>query len=153
MARIFTAAFLGKVAAALFIAVCIALGFGPTEWAAMILGTDPTLLARAGFLFLALLAAVGLLWPFIHARFFTRVTAQAAGATVGTAVPQSPPSPAPSMRDWPIRELFAFIRPDLPLTSVQKVGPTVTIDNLDGRWKPIGACEFLRFYRENDLSI
>jgi hypothetical protein len=47
---------------------------------------------------------------------------------------------ASSTRDWPIRELFAFIRPDLPLTSVQKIGPNVTIDNLDERWKPVGAC-------------
>jgi len=55
MARVFTAAFLGRIAAYLFVAICAALGFGPPEWAAMILGTDPSLLARAGFLILAAL--------------------------------------------------------------------------------------------------
>jgi hypothetical protein len=43
-------------------------------------------------------------------------------------------------RDWPIRELFAYIRPDLPLTSVQKIGPNATVDGLDERWKSVGAC-------------
>jgi hypothetical protein len=42
-------------------------------------------------------------------------------------------------RDWPIRELFAYIRPDLPLTSVGRTGNT-TVDNLDERWRGVGAC-------------
>jgi hypothetical protein len=39
--------------------------------------------------------------------------------------------------DWPIRELFGHIRPDLPLTSSKTVGVATTND-LDDRWKPIG---------------
>jgi hypothetical protein len=42
-------------------------------------------------------------------------------------------------RDWPIRELFRYIRPDLPLTSVRRTGNT-TVDDLDERWEAVGAC-------------
>jgi hypothetical protein len=38
--KVFTAAFLGRVASAIFIAACVALGFGPTEWVAFIVGSD-----------------------------------------------------------------------------------------------------------------
>ncbi len=41
--RIFTLAFLGKIFAALFIAVSVLLGFGPKEWAAAVLGTEQPL--------------------------------------------------------------------------------------------------------------
>src|SRR5258708_17571837 len=51
-------ALIGRVLAALFIAICMALGFGPDEWARWLLGTmfdSATLLARLAFIGLAII--------------------------------------------------------------------------------------------------
>jgi hypothetical protein len=65
----FMGGFLGKIAAAIFIAVCVLLGFGPNEWAAYVVPfAVPVILIRAGFLVLAALTLVGLLSPLIIKR-------------------------------------------------------------------------------------
>lgn len=50
-------AFFGKLLAALFIVICMALGFGPGKWAAVVIGASQTewiWAARAGFITLAI---------------------------------------------------------------------------------------------------
>ena len=37
MSKTFIASFVGRLAAALFIAICVFLGFGPKEWAAFVI--------------------------------------------------------------------------------------------------------------------
>jgi hypothetical protein len=84
--RAFVAAFSGKIAATLFIAVCIALGFGPTEWAAMLLGVEFQLIGRAIFVLLAMATLAGLLWPYWRQpRLFINDAAQKAYETAESA--------------------------------------------------------------------
>jgi hypothetical protein len=68
VAKIAVAAFLGKIVAAIFLAICTALGFGPTEWSQMIIGIEITTLGRVLFLVLALITALSLSLPWWHAR-------------------------------------------------------------------------------------
>jgi hypothetical protein len=60
----------------------------------------------------------------------------------GRVLPKGQPKQGPTPRDnspyWPIRDLFAHIRPDLPLTSLKRTGTTV-IDDLDPQWEAVGA--------------
>ncbi len=59
-------AFIGKLLAALLIAVCVALGVGPEEWAAFVLGDLSyfrQILARIGFVSLAAVVFGSLIWP------------------------------------------------------------------------------------------
>src|SRR6266852_4092774 len=86
MARVFAGAFLGKITAALFVAICVALGFGPTEWAAMILGVEPSWIGRAVFVFLAVATIVSLLSPYWRRpRLLISDAAQQAYETAETA--------------------------------------------------------------------
>jgi hypothetical protein len=67
-AKVGIAAFIGKVFASLFIAVCVVIGFGPEKWAAyLVTGTPftPSNL-RAGLLVLASAVALNLVFPFIR---------------------------------------------------------------------------------------
>ena len=59
--RIFILAFFGKLCAALFIALCIALGFGPTDWAVLVLGTEEPLWVWA-LRFVLIVGAGALFW-------------------------------------------------------------------------------------------
>lgn len=54
-------AFVGRLLATIFIAICLALGFGPDSWAKVILGIDPTLVARGAFVILGAIVAF-ILW-------------------------------------------------------------------------------------------
>lgn len=59
--RIFLSSFFGKLVAVLFIAVCIGLGFGPDEWAKLLIGLESSiwlLIARASFIGVA----VAMVW-------------------------------------------------------------------------------------------
>jgi len=61
--------FFGKLLAALLIAVCVVLGFGPDTWAKFMIGEWATpLIARIGFVLLAIVTAFAILWPWIDAR-------------------------------------------------------------------------------------
>ena len=60
---VFWQAFFGRAVATVFLAVCAALSFGPREWAAMLLGAEPTTLARVVFGLLAVGTAAYLLGP------------------------------------------------------------------------------------------
>jgi len=82
MGKAFAGAFLGKIVAALFVAVCVALGFGPDKWAAMMLGAEPGLLARALFLLLAALTLVTLLLPYRKSISFSRTVSLRDGAKI-----------------------------------------------------------------------
>jgi hypothetical protein len=59
-------AFVGKILAAIFIAVCVAVGFGPDAWATFLLG-DLSLLAhiisRISFLLLGITVLCFIIWP------------------------------------------------------------------------------------------
>lgn len=65
--NIFWKAFAGKVAAALFLAVCALLGFGPDKWVKFMIQDLPQWFtpgwARASFLVLAILTLASLVWP------------------------------------------------------------------------------------------
>jgi hypothetical protein len=65
-AKAFVAGFLGKLAGALFIAICLALGFGPDRWAKFIVTGFPTWvtpgLAQAVFATLAAITFISLTW-------------------------------------------------------------------------------------------
>jgi hypothetical protein len=70
--KAFAGGFFGKLAETLFIAVCLALGFGPDEWAKFIMtglpiGVTPVL-AQAVFLTLAALTFGALTWSFLARR-------------------------------------------------------------------------------------
>ena len=67
-AKVGIAAFIGKVFASLFIAVCVVIGFGPEKWAAyLVTGTPFTPRnLRAGLLVLASAVALNLVFPFIR---------------------------------------------------------------------------------------
>lgn len=67
--RVFWFAFIGKAVAALFLAICAALSFGPPEWAAMILGAEPSLYARIVFGLLALGTAAAVFCPLALRQF------------------------------------------------------------------------------------
>ena len=70
--RILTLAFLGRLLATTFVALCIALGFGPDKWAAALIGAQPPLIVwavRGGFLLLGAITFVCALWPTIN-RFW-----------------------------------------------------------------------------------
>ena len=56
-------AFIGKLLAALFLALCGALGFGPGRWAEMLVGIEPTIYGRAVFIGLGALVALFTFWP------------------------------------------------------------------------------------------
>ena len=62
----FTSAFLGRLAAVLFTAICTALGFGPDKWAAFVISGLPFALtpgvARLGFLLLASATLASIMW-------------------------------------------------------------------------------------------
>ena len=65
----FLSGFLGKVLAALFIAVCVLLGFGPEQWAKWLIGDLISLrLARIGFFFLGALSLILLAANLLRAR-------------------------------------------------------------------------------------
>ena len=57
MVRSFLGTFLGKLAAAAFIAACVALGVGPDWWAKEILAVQPVWYLRAGLVLLAVVTA------------------------------------------------------------------------------------------------
>src|SRR5258708_3275002 len=67
--RIFTFAFLGRICGSLFVAICIALDLGSTEWAAFLLSGMPILItpgiARLTFLLLASLTLFALSWRWV----------------------------------------------------------------------------------------
>jgi hypothetical protein len=59
-------AFVGKILAAIFIAVCVAVGFGPDAWATFLLGDLSSLariISRIGFLLLAMTVVCFVIWP------------------------------------------------------------------------------------------
>jgi hypothetical protein len=59
-------AFVGKLLASIFIAVCVGLGFGPQEWARFVLGDLPyfgQIAARIAFIVLGLGVLLLLVWP------------------------------------------------------------------------------------------
>lgn len=65
--QIFTFAFLGKIAATLFILLCTALGFGPDSWIAFLLGPNVVpFIARILFL-----AAAGFVLGFVSGATYT----------------------------------------------------------------------------------
>jgi hypothetical protein len=63
MTRSFVGTFLGRLASAAFIAVCLALGVGPDWWATMILSVYPVWYVRTGLGLLALATAVTIFGP------------------------------------------------------------------------------------------
>jgi hypothetical protein len=69
MVRAFLGTFFGKLAAAIFLAACVALGIGPDWWAKEILAVQPVWYIRAGLILLAVATAVALLGPPVR-RFF-----------------------------------------------------------------------------------
>lgn len=151
MAKVFVAAFAGKIVAAIFIAICIALGFGPKEWAAMILGVEPTLFARGGFLVLALIAAVVLAWPFVSPRFLKKLpeaveragTHFRAGATVtmaGQAIPAAKYSKAQINRI--LEAIDAFYPPLVEIEQIMISGTWIA-GSLEAIIRDKGAAELL----------
>jgi hypothetical protein len=64
--RIILFAFVGKILASLFVAVCVVLGFGPTQWAEFLISGMPIFItpgiARLVFLLFASLTLASLLW-------------------------------------------------------------------------------------------
>ena len=58
LSTVFWLAFAGKVCASLFLAICVAFGFGPTEWADAVLDIEPTLLGRLAFVAFGVIAFV-----------------------------------------------------------------------------------------------
>lgn len=67
--RIFSLAFLGKLAAVLFVAVCSALGFGPDNWAQALMGLDQPVWLLAVRVALIVLAG-GVIWMVFLAPAF-----------------------------------------------------------------------------------
>jgi hypothetical protein len=71
--RAMAGGFVGKILGALFIAICLALGFGPTEWASFMIAELPTWVtptaARMAFLSLAAITAFAFAWPVVRARW------------------------------------------------------------------------------------
>jgi hypothetical protein len=63
--RVFTAAALGKIFGSFFVAICIALGFGPDRWAEFMIADMPIFItpgvARLVFLLLASLTMLSIL--------------------------------------------------------------------------------------------
>jgi hypothetical protein len=63
--RIFLSAFLGKVFGSLFIAICIAFGFGPQQWAEYLIAGMPVFITpgvvRLAFLLLASITLASML--------------------------------------------------------------------------------------------
>jgi hypothetical protein len=66
-AKAFAGGFFGKLAGALFIAICLALGFGPDKWAKFIVTGFPTWvtpgLAQAAFVTLAMITFIAVFLP------------------------------------------------------------------------------------------
>jgi hypothetical protein len=69
--------------ATLFTAACAALGFGPKEWATLLIGIEPTVLMRAGFLLLGALAVGVFCWLLlIHRKVKIELISPVDGAHV-----------------------------------------------------------------------
>jgi hypothetical protein len=70
--KAFAGGFIGKLAGAFFLAMCLTLGFGPDEWAKFIVTGLPIwvtpVLAQAVFLTLATLTFGSLIWSFLTRR-------------------------------------------------------------------------------------
>jgi len=86
-AKAFAGGFIGKLAGALFIAMCLFLGFGPDEWAKFIVTGFPIwvtpVVAQAVFLTLAALTSGALIWSFLNTR---NVSQQPAAETTRRAL-------------------------------------------------------------------
>jgi hypothetical protein len=68
MWRTFIGSFFGKIAAAIFVSACLALGFGPDRWAAMILAVNPVWYVRAILVLSALGTAAIILAPWLKLK-------------------------------------------------------------------------------------
>jgi hypothetical protein len=66
MWRTFIGSFFGKIAAVVFVAVCLALGFGPDKWAAMVLAVNPVWYIRGVLILSALGTALAILGPWLR---------------------------------------------------------------------------------------
>jgi hypothetical protein len=92
--KAFAGVFFGKLAATLFIAICLALGFGPDEWAKFIVTGLPIWvtpgLAQAVFLILAALTFGALIWPFLL-RWRVHYSSVPQPLTTGIQQPESSP--------------------------------------------------------------
>lgn len=69
MSKSMVGAIIGKIIATIFVAVCTVLGFGPKEWAVMILGIETVWLARLVFFALAAITLAILIGPPIWRRY------------------------------------------------------------------------------------
>jgi hypothetical protein len=84
----FLFSFLGRLAATLFTAICVALGFGPDRWAKMVIGTDPVWWIRGIFIAAAIGTAAYLVLPSLIARWRPR---------------------DPDRADWPVRRAVEYV--------------------------------------------
>jgi hypothetical protein len=88
--RVFTLAFLGRVAGSLFVSFCVALGFGPDEWTRYLMSGLPAVIVitpgivRLVFLVLASLTLFALSWQTVIQK--TATLAATAAILVRSAV-------------------------------------------------------------------
>jgi hypothetical protein len=89
MWRTFIGSFFGKIAAAIFVSACLALGFGPDRWAAMILAVNPVWYVRAILVLSAFGTAAAILGPWLKSKIKPQISPPASerGATVRDDIP------------------------------------------------------------------
>lgn len=124
--RIFVSAALGRIVGSLFVGICIALGFGPTQWAQFLIAGMPYFItpgvARLVFLLLASATLLSLLWNWVlSSQAVVRVMSTivvclpfVAGAFYVTAVPQSQRHLSSAEQERLTRS-FSEIRTTVPL--------------------------------------
>jgi hypothetical protein len=111
--------FLGKLAAAAFIAACVALGVGPDWWAKEILAVQPVWYLRAGLVLLAVVTAAALVGPLIK-----RTIQPHKAETEAAIAPARDDIPDVRIADDPgVRSLFESVERDklLPLLAAGKI--------------------------------
>jgi hypothetical protein len=148
--RIIALAFVGRVLAALFIAGCIFIGFGPSEWVALIAGhwADPWV-ARTAFILLGLITLALLVWQW----WASRPMPPAAGLTylrtedseLGSAIRDMAWRSAWS-RSFAAQQLANTLRP-IDDRYLMQIASGVALDELmdgklEARGRPAGAIEY-----------
>jgi len=120
MWRAFIGTFLGKIVAAAFIAICLALGFGPDRWAAVILAVNPVWYVRAILVLLALGTAAIILGPWLKRK----IRPQTLAATQRGSTIARDDIPDVRIADGPaVRNLFETSERDklIPLLEAGKI--------------------------------
>jgi hypothetical protein len=110
--KAFAGGFIGKLAAATFIAICLALGIGPDKWAKFIVtGLPPWVTpehARMGFLILAALTFIAITWPILtrwrvrRSGISQQLDMKISAAESGHLIPASPAT-APIVQNMTLR--------------------------------------------------